>query len=142
MKRFIPLICFFLVIFSCSKAEVKRPSEEAIIAKEAMDFVNGLKKAYMDGDEERLKEMLLYNELIKKFSMIDRPSKLEFTFRWIEIKEEEKKAEIYVAWRGYWKKEGVEEEARGLCLFVLQGRPFKLSKILRENPFLPAGKIP
>lgn len=135
MKKIIFFLTFITLFVACSKGEVKRPSEEAIIAKEAMEFVRALKEAYMDGDEEKMKEMLVSEEVLKNFSMEDKPYLLEFTFRWIEIKEPERKAEVYVTWQGVWKKAGQENEARGFCLFVLEGRPFKLSKILRENPF-------
>lgn len=126
------------IFTACSKGEVKGPSEEAIIAKEATDFLRTLKDAYMSGDEERLKEMLISEELLKNFSMQDKPALLEFTFRWIEIKEADKKVEVYVTWQGLWKRGRSDNETRGLCLFVLEGRPFKLSKILRENPFKPS----
>lgn len=134
LKLILTIICIAL-LSACSKGEVKRPSEEAIIAKEAMDFIKTLKESYMRGDEERLREMFVSEELIKSFSIKDRPSDLEFTFRWIEIKEREKKTDVYVTWKGRWKKDTGDMETRGLCLFVLEGRPFRLAKILRENPF-------
>jgi hypothetical protein len=136
---------FILLFSSCSKDEVKGPSQEAIIAKEAMDLVNSIKEAYMAQDEEKIKQMISSEQVLKDLSfsggpVTSPPTSLEFLFRWIDIYNskggEVTVADVYVSWKGLWKKDSQEIEQKGLALFVLEGRPFKLKKILRENPFV------
>lgn len=137
---FFVVVLFGSFIFACSKSEVKKPSEEAIIAKEAIELVNTIKEAYMNNNEDKIRELSANDEVIKKISFSGKPSDLEFIFRWIEIKDN--KAEVYVSWKALWKsvaKVTVEDskyiESKGFCLFILEGKPFRLVKILRENPF-------
>lgn len=131
---------FILLFSSCSKDEIKGPSQEAIIAKEAMDLVNSIKEAYMAQDEEKIKQMIDSEQVLKDLSfsggptVTSPPTSLEFLFRWIDIYDS--KADVYVSWKGLWKKDSKEIEQKGLALFVLEGKPFKLKKILRENPFV------
>jgi hypothetical protein len=58
---------------------------------------------------------------------------LDFTPRWVEI--EKSKVYLNVAWKGAWVvgKETVRE--RGMAVFLFEGTPLKLSKIVRGNPF-------
>lgn len=124
---------------ACSK-EVKRPSEESIIAKEAMEVVLEIKEAYMNKDRERLEKLLVSKEVMDNFSFFDIPREMEFIFRWVDIYDS--KADVYVSWKivpatvtSPLAGDVSTQELKGLCLFVLEGRPFKLKKILRENPF-------
>ncbi len=133
------LTLLFLLITTmnaCSK-EVKRPSEESIIAKEAMEVVLEIKEAYMNKDRERLEKLLVSKEVMDNFSFFDIPGEMEFIFRWIDIYDS--KADVYVSWKivpaSPLAGDVSTQELKGLCLFVLEGRPFKLKKILRENPF-------
>ncbi len=123
-----------IILFSCSKDEIKRPSQEAIIAKEAMDIVNSIKDAYMANDDEKLKQLINSEQVFQSISLSERPASLEFLFRWVDIFDS--KVDVYVSWKGLWKKGPEEVEQKGFALFVLEGKPFKLKKILRENPFL------
>ncbi|MFN3739539.1 MAG: hypothetical protein ACK4TF_02550 [Thermodesulfovibrionales bacterium] len=135
------IFSFFVVallgsfIFACSKSEVKKPSEEAIAAKEAIELVNTIKEAYMTNNEDRIRELSASDEVIKKISFSDKPSDLEFIFRWIEIKDN--KAEVYVSWKALWpqRENSKNMDVKGFCLFILEGKPFRLVKIMRENPF-------
>ena len=125
-----------MVLFSaCSKNELKRTPEEANIAREAMDAVLAIRSAYMEGNPEGIKTLSVSEDVLKYFSFSQRPSSLEFLFRWVELYDS--KAEVYVSWKAIKKIEDAvsEREQRGLCLFVLEGKPFKLKKIMRENPF-------
>jgi len=136
--HYLILIGITVILFnSCSKDEIKRPSPEAIIAKEAMDLVNSIKEAYMVQDEERIKQLIGSEQVLNNFSFGGEGSRLtslEFLFRWVDVYDS--KADVYVSWTGLWKKGSQEIEQKGFALFVLEGKPFKLMKILRENPFV------
>lgn len=136
---FFAIVLLGSFMFACSKSEVKKPSEEAILAKEAIELVKTIREAYMNNNEDRIRELSVSDEIIKKISFSDKPSELEFTFRWIEIKDN--KAEVYVSWKALWKEDSKSREIKGLCLFVLEGKPFRLVKIMRENPFEAPQKI-
>lgn len=126
-------VLFSVVLLGCSK-EVKKPSEESILARQAMEVVSAIKEAYMKEDRDTLLRLSTSEEVFALFSFSAMPEDLEFTFRWVDVYDS--KAEVYVSWKAKKGKVSPEKEQKGLCLFVLEGRPFKLKKILRENPFL------
>lgn len=138
---FFAIVLLGSFMFACSKSEVKKPSEEAILAKEAIELVKTIREAYMNNNEDTIRELSVSDEIIKKISFSNKPSELEFIFRWIEIKDN--KAEVYVSWKALWSQKGDSKkfEVKGLCLFVLEGKPFRLVKIMRENPFEAPQKI-
>ncbi|MEW6214529.1 MAG: hypothetical protein AB1478_04900 [Nitrospirota bacterium] len=94
-----------------------------------------IRNAYIENDRvilERNSTKDGYRELIgaiKSFEGVD----LTFTPRWVEI--EDSVVYLTVSWKGRWIVSGKRTEERGVAIFVLEGRPLKLVRVLRENPF-------
>ncbi len=131
------VICAVLLLLAAcgGKKEVKQVSQESKIAQEAFSVTEALRSAYINKEfatmansstKEGYKEVI---DSIKYFDSVE----LDFTPRWVEID----KAKVYVnvAWKGAWVlgKDTVRE--RGMAVFLMEGTPLKLSKILRGNPF-------
>lgn len=133
-KALIVLIAAFLLV-SCSKKEVKQVTQESKIAQESFWLAETIKNAYLKNDLttiERNSTKEGYRELlgvIKSFESAD----ITFTPRWVEI--ENSTVYLNIAWKGTWVVRGQTTEERGMAVFVLEGRPLKLSQIRRENPF-------
>lgn len=124
-----------LLLISCGKDEVKQVSQESKTAQEAFKVADILRNAYIHNDRVALEENSTkdgYRELInaiKSFETVD----LTFTPRWVEIQDSE--VHLTLSWKGRWSVRGKSTEERGVAIFVLEGKPFKLAKVLRENPF-------
>jgi hypothetical protein len=127
------LILIFLLI-SCGK-EVKKVSQESAIAQEAFRLAETLRYAYVKNDRAVLEKNSTkegYRELIGGIKSFD---SVELTFipRWVEI--EDGAVYLNVSWKGTWTVTGKRTEDRGMAIFVLEGRPLKLARVLRANPF-------
>lgn len=137
-KRVLIIFVLIALICGCSKKEVKRTPEEAIIARDAIKFVERLRDIYMDNDEDSLESLVESRDVLRYFSFSEKPIRLDFTPRWIEL--EGSRIDVYISWSGVWLVNQKEMELRGLGLFVLSRADtlkgsFILKKILRENPF-------
>jgi len=131
---FIYLITILLLV-SCGKGEVKQVSQEAKIAQEAFGLAETIRNAYIKNDIETLERSSTkdgYKELIGAVKTFD-TADLTFTPIWVEI--EDSKVSLSVSWKGIWIVRGKTTEERGVAIFLLEGRPLKLAKVLRENPF-------
>lgn len=131
------LIIIFPLILSCGKQEVKPVSEESKIAQEAFNLAEVIKNAYVKNDRltiERNSTKEEYQELIGAMKRFDN-AELFLTPRKVDIKED---LTVYLSltWNGTWTEGGKRTEDRGMAIFVMEGRPLKLSRILRENPFV------
>jgi len=131
------VICAVLLLLAAcgGKKEVKQVSQESKMAQEAFSVTEALRSAYINKEfatmansstKEGYKEVI---DSVKYFDSVE----LDFTPRWVEID----KAKVYVnvAWKGAWVlgKDTVRE--RGMAVFLMEGTPLKLSKIVRGNPF-------
>jgi len=129
------LLMAALFLASCGKKEVKRVAEESAIAQEAFLLIEDIRYAYVKNDRSALQGYSTtdgYRELIgaiKNFESVE----LTFTPRWVEI--EDSTVYLNVAWSGTWTVMGKKTEERGMAIFVLGGRPLKLNRVLRANPF-------
>ncbi|MEW6110266.1 MAG: hypothetical protein AB1632_14035 [Nitrospirota bacterium] len=121
---------------SCSKKEVKQVSQESKISQEAFALADIIKKAFLKNDtvilrnnstEDGFKDITANKRL---FDSVD----INFTPRWVEI--ESDKIYVNIAWKSRWIISGRASEERGMAVFVMEGRPLKVSKILRANPFI------
>jgi hypothetical protein len=133
-KRII-LLTLIVFLFSCGKEEVKKVTEESIIAQEAFGLAETIRTAYLDDDRKTLENNSTKNgyiELIGAIKSFD-SAELTFTPTWVEIEDSVVKLSIY--WKGIWTVSGDKKEERGLAVFVFEGRPLKLAQVLRENPF-------
>jgi hypothetical protein len=43
---------------------------------------------------------------------------------------------LNITWKSKWTVQGKQLEDRGMAVFVMEGRPLKLSRIMRANPFV------
>jgi hypothetical protein len=129
-------LIIFLSVIACGKTEVKKVPEESTMAKEAISVIDEIKDAYVKRDIRTIEKNSTKNgfrtitNLMKKFDYAE----LTFTPVLVEIIENEK-ISINIAWKGLWKIEGKTIEEKGMAVFVLQGRPFKVDDVLRANPF-------
>lgn len=133
------LLIFMLVSLlfpvGCGKKEVKPVTQESKTAQEAFELAATIKKAYEEKDKSALEEHTTaegYRELISAMKSFD-SAELTFTPTWVEIKDSS--VSLNISWKGAWTVRGTVTNESGLAVFVLEGSPLKLSKILRENPF-------
>jgi hypothetical protein len=124
-----------LALGACGK-DLKRPSEDTLLAREAFALAEEMRAAYTGHEFRRLKGFCTadgYEELlrnIKRFESVE----LEFAPRWVDIKRDGA-VFLNVQWEGIWHVEGGTEEERGMAVFELVGRPLRLRKVHRANPF-------
>jgi hypothetical protein len=123
------------LLISCGKKDVKPVSQESKLAQEAFELAETLKNAYMKKDRETFVDNCTndgYRELIGGMKQFDKAD-LTFTPTWVEIKD----SSVYlsVSWKGIWTIGTKSREERGLGVFVLEGKPLKLARVQRENPF-------
>ncbi len=133
-KKIVLLIAIIFLI-SCGKGEVKKVSEESKLAQEAFELAETIRSAYIKNDREILERNFTadgYRELIGAIKSFD-SAELTFTPLWVEI--EDSIVSLNVSWKGTWIAGGKRTEDRGVAVFVLEGRPLKLSQVRRANPF-------
>lgn len=134
---FCVLCCALLALVAAcgGKKEVKTVSRESAMAQDAFAVSEAVRAAYAKKDFTTIADRCTkegYRDIIDSIRHFDSVD-LTFTPRWVEIE----KAKVYVniAWKGAWVvgKDTVRE--RGMAVFLLEGTPLKLSKIVRGNPF-------
>lgn len=133
------LILFFIALFILSacggKKEVKQVSMESRIARDAIGIIESIKESYIKKDLSSISERATkegYRDImdsIKHFDSVE----LTFTPRYVEI--EQSKVYLNIAWKGTWLVGNETFRERGMAVFLLEGNPLRLSKILRGNPF-------
>jgi hypothetical protein len=129
------LIFIYLLLASCGKQEVKKASEESKTAQEAFRLAEVIKDAYIKNDRSTLEKNSTkdgYREIIEARKSFD-SAELSFTPRWVEI--DGSTVNLNLSWNGTWAVKGKRIEDRGLAVFVFEGKPLKLAKVLRANPF-------
>jgi len=132
-------LCGLIMIFSllsCGKQEVKPVSEDSKIAQEAFKLAEVIKNAYVKNDRltiERNSTKEGYLELSRVMKRFD-DAELILTPRKVEI--EDSTVYLNLTWNGTWTVGGKRTEDRGMAIFVMEGRPLKLARVLRANPFI------
>ncbi len=94
-----------------------------------------VKDAYIKNDLYSLEKNTTkdgYKDIIEARKNFD-SAELFFSPHWVEI--EDSMVNLQVSWKGTWTVKGKRIEDRGLAVFVMEGRPLKLAKVLRDNPF-------
>ncbi len=128
------LIILFL-LSSCGKKEIKPISEESRIAQEAFRLAEVIKEAYIKNNHITIQRNSTkdgYKELIGVMKSFD---DVELTFIPKKVEIEDSTIYLTLTWNGIWIVRGKRIEDRGLAIFVMEGRPLKLSRVIRENPF-------
>lgn len=135
----VKIMSVFIVLFVLSacggKKEVKQVSMESKVAQEAISVIELIKGLYIKKDFPPIAERTTqeaYKDIIDSIKHFD-SAELTFTPRYVEI--DQSKVYLNIAWKGTWSvgKEFFRE--RGMAVFLLEGKPLRLSKILRGNPF-------
>jgi len=129
-------LIILLLLSSCGKQEVKPVSEDSKIAQEAFKLAEVIKNAYVKNDRvtiERNSTKEGYQELIGAMKSFDN-AELALTPRKVEI--EDSTVYLNLTWNGTWTIGGKRTEDRGMAIFVMEGRPLKLNRVLRSNPFI------
>lgn len=136
MKR---ALIFALCVFSlwaCAGREAKPPSPDSAAALEAFSLAEEIKEAYLSGDMKTIEKKSTadgYREMVGAVRKFD-SALLDFTPRWVEIKGED--VELNVSWTGKWTSGGETVEKRGMAVFLFEGRPLRLKRIIKGNPFI------
>jgi hypothetical protein len=136
MKKILALMLILLVfVAACGKKEVKRPSADSILAKEAFALADTVRAAYVARDMSALRASTtpegykVISDSMKSFDAVT----LEFNPLLFDIRDG--KMTLYVSWTGTWTKRGQKIEERGLASFVMKGRPLKVDDVQRASPF-------
>jgi hypothetical protein len=130
------LLAFLVLLFSCGSKDVKPVSPESKVSLEAFALVETIRTAFVKNDLLTLQNNSTpegYRDITVNRRLYDSVD-LTFTPRWVEI--EGSQTTLNVAWKGRWIASGKAFADRGMAVFLLEGRPLKISKILRGNPFI------
>lgn len=135
MKKIL-ILSFVLLILACGgKKQIKQPSSEYLYTAEAFKVVDEIRIAYQNKDNAGIRKNCsesAYREIITYIKPFDKVE-LEFIPVLVEIEGDGMK--LYVSWNGRWNYLGKDTEERGLASFFLSGKPLRVEKILRGNPF-------
>ncbi len=135
MRKTVFFLCIIAALSACGSKGVKPQSQESKIAKESFALAETIKDAFMRKDKAALQNNTTeegYKDVTgnkKAFDSVD----LTFTPRWVEI--DDNQVTLNVSWKSSWSSAGKKTEDRGMAIFIMEGRPLKVSKILRANPF-------
>lgn len=135
MKKTTILLIALFVFMSCSSKEVKQETDESKKAREAFAVAETVKEAYLKRDLSAIENNTTkegYREILGAIKNFDKAD-LTFSHKWVEI--DKAAVSLKIAWSGTWVVSGQTTEERGTAVFVFEGRPLKLSRILRANPF-------
>jgi len=137
MKKIYIILLLFVFIFSygCSGKDHVKPSADSLLAKEAFNRIEMIKKAYESKDTGSLREHVQADlfEGIQDNINFDK-AEMSFTPRMIRITGET--VIVNMNWQGlWWLANGRKVENRGTGNLVLQRDTLKLVKIEGDNPF-------
>jgi len=135
MKKIAIILIVTLSVISCGKKEVKKVTAESKIAQEAFAVSEEIKEAYLKKDLPSIEKNTTkegYRELIGAIKSFDK-AELTFSDKWVDI--DKAAVSLKIAWEGKWVVRGETIEERGTAIFIFEGSPLKLSRILRNNPF-------
>lgn len=136
MKKLALFLLICTALFACSKKEVKPVSEESKTTTEAFALAKTIKKAFIKKDLATLEKNSTIDGLrdITAYGKGFDDVEITFTPRWMEIEDEQ--INLNISWKSRWVVSGQRKEGRGMAVFVMEGSPLKLTKILRANPFV------
>jgi hypothetical protein len=129
------MVAALVAVAACAKKEVKVQSEDSKLAEEAFNLAENMRQAYVGKDfgkfelyttEQGLRDV---QRQLRDFESVE----LKFEPKWVEI--DAGNLVLNVAWEGTWVVRGRERKDRGMAVFELTGRPLRLNRVLRSNPF-------
>lgn len=129
------LVVSFLFIWGACSKEVKQPSEDSLLALEALALIDSIKSAYVRKDLDSLRKFTTEEgfDALRKDIKDFESAELSFTPKRVEIDGE--RLSVNLMWEGKWKAEGLSTAAHGLAVFVFVGKPLMLQAIELSNPF-------
>lgn len=136
MKKILFVLLAGLMLVSCGKTEVKKESPESKLTQEAFRLAETVKDAFIVKDTITLRKNSTeagYRDITANTRGYDRVE-LSFKPRWVEIDGDQ--LQMNISWTSKWMMSGRATEERGMAVFLMEGTPLKVSKILRGNPFL------
>ena len=136
MKKILLLVLACVMLVSCGKKEVKPVSQESKITLEAFALAETIKNAFIVKDNITLKKTSTesgYKDITANARAYD-SVEITFTPRWVDM--ENNKLDVNISWRSKWTVSGKSSAERGMAVFVMEGTPLKVSRILRSNPFV------
>ncbi|MBF0618150.1 MAG: hypothetical protein HQK88_15215 [Nitrospirae bacterium] len=137
MKKILVLsiISLFLTM-ACSKKTIKPVSNESQTAQSVIETIYLLKTAYAQKDEAAMRRYTTDEGFSSNFkaSATDFSSAdLSFTPKWVDIKANT--IQVQMSWTGKWVYHGNNIDENGVADFVVTGPPYRVDKILKDNPF-------
>ncbi len=136
MKKIVLLFCAALMLFACGKKEVKPVSVESKTSMEAFALAETIRTAFVTNDKETIRQDSTpegYRDIEANTRGFD-SVELAFTPRWVDIDGAD--VTLNVSWKSVWTIAGKKTEDRGMAVIQMEGKPLKVSKILRGNPFV------
>ncbi len=137
MKKVFFVILIVLLAMSCGKKEaVKKISPESQLSQESFALAETIRQAFEKGDLDTIKNNSTeagYADITINERAYDGIG-LVFTPRWVEIEDE--KVSLNIAWKSTWTADDIIAEESGMAIFMMEGTPLKVTKILRANPFV------
>ena len=137
MKKIMLVLLVCCVAVACGgKKEVKQVSQDSKMASEAFVLTETIKTAFVRNDTATLQKNSTETGLRDITANTKPVNSVELTFtpRWVEI--EGSQLMVNIAWKSSWVRAGRRSEDRGMAVFVMEGTPLRVSKILRTNPFV------
>jgi len=137
MKKTSLILLVVLLLAACGgKKEVKAVSPESATYTEAATLAETIRSAFVSNDRVTLQKNSTeqgYRDITSSKKMFDQ-LELTFTTRWFEIEQDQ--VLLNVSWKSVWINAGKKTEDRGMAVLMMEGKPLKVSKVLRANPFI------
>lgn len=136
MKKILLLALACALLISCGKKEVKQASQESKMTTEAFALAETIKNAFIVKDNITLQKNSTdsgYKDITANTRSFDRVE-LTFTPRWVDIDKDQ--LQVNISWKSTWVVSGKSKAERGMAVFVMEGAPLKVTKVLRANPFV------
>jgi hypothetical protein len=125
-----------LFALGCGKKDTVKPSQDSILATQAITTIKTIKKAYEEKNEALIRKhlgALLAENTIMNFSF--QSTDLDLTPRLVKLND--KSLEVNLTWYGtWWLEKGEKVNNRGVADFVFHQKTMKLTYIEGDNPFL------
>lgn len=137
MQKLILILLSFVLLTSlaCGSSDKKKPSQDAIKAKEVISVLEQLHTAYVNKDRTAMERLCtrqgfrLIQSLIKPFDTAD----VTFVPTLIEMQDD--RIIAHISWQGKWSKGTATTEEKGTAVFVLTNNPILVDNVLRHPPF-------
>ena len=137
MKKIALLLLASFLLVSCGgKKEVKQVGQESKTATEAFGVAETIKDAFIKKDlatiqknstEAGFKNIAAGKQVFDNLDITCPP-------RQFEVQADQMM--VNISWKSSWILSGRKIEERGMAVFVMEGNPLRVTKILRANPFI------